>query len=314
MTRPKTWILAALLTLSTASLARADIRLVDFDDLSLAPESYWRGPDPNGTIVEGPYGEVNVGKFTSHGTDFVNRSELTYGSWSGFAYSNTSDTTVGWYTNQFSAFTGTGAGPGQDNYAVAFGYDDYDANMFDPDPFDPASTVDLLGLPTLYLPDGYTAQSMLVTNTTYAALVMRDSEDGFSDGPFGPGDFFRLSIYGIDANGNALASGVDFFLADFRGLDPDIVNDPNYDPMDYIVHDWTAVDLTPLAGAVSLHFNLYSSDAGMWGMNTPGYFAMDDLTLFRAPNPAPVPEPSSLALAGLGLAIGAVVARRRVRQ
>ncbi len=34
-----------------------------------------------------------------------------------------------------------------------------------------------------------------------------------------------------------------------------------------------------MANARSLHFNLASSDSGPFGMNTPAYFAIDDLTL-----------------------------------
>ncbi|MBT3193431.1 MAG: DUF4465 domain-containing protein, partial [Verrucomicrobia bacterium] len=47
---------------------------------------------------------------------------------------------------------------------------------------------------------------------------------------------------------------------------------------DYIVGEWTWVDLTSFGPAVkSLHFSLSSSDNGAWGMNTPAYYAIDDL-------------------------------------
>lgn len=282
-------------------VANADT-IVDFDDLTLAPNSYWRGPDPNGEIVDGPYGLLNVGKFVSHGTSFVNKSDLTYGSWSGFAYSNMADTTTPGFMNQFSAYTGTGNGPGQDNYGVAFGYDDIAPNLFDPDPFDPTDAEDLKALPTFVLPVGPQIASMYVTNTTYAALSMLQG-DSFAKvfgGPTGDDpDWFKLSVFGTDAAGNALSDSVEFYLADYRFED---------NSLDYIISDWTFLDLSSLSGATALHFNLSSSDVGLFGLNTPAYFAVDDIRLV---NSIPIPEPSSMALASMGVVAFGLIARRR---
>ena len=96
-------------------------------------------------------------------------------------------------------------------------------------------------------------------------------------------DWFKLSVYGIDAIGNPMSNFVDFYLADYRFSD---------NSHDYVITDWSFVDLTGLSGAASLHFNLASSDNGVWGMNTPAYFAMDDLQT------AAVPEPASIVLLG----------------
>jgi hypothetical protein len=62
---------------------------------------------------------------------------------------------------------------------------------------------------------------------------------------------------------------VDFYLADYQFTS---------NCYDYILHEWTWVDLTPLGDIVkTLHFELSSSDIGAWGMNTPSYFAIDNL-------------------------------------
>ena len=55
-----------------------------------------------------------------------------------------------------------------------------------------------------------------------------------------------------------------------------------------------------LEGAVTLSFGLTSSDVGAFGMNTPAYFAIDNLHV--------VPEPVTFMLLASG---GVVVLRRR---
>jgi hypothetical protein len=162
---------AALLTARLCALAGvAAGDTVDFDDLTLDAESFWNGPDPLGTDEPDPFGQplpVKVGSFTSRGVKFANRHNLNFGSWSGFAYSNVTDNTTPGFVNQHSAVAGSGHGGGNDNYGVAFGYRE---NL---DPGDPAQ---LAGLPHFELPPGVHVQSAHVTNTTYAALSMRDGD------------------------------------------------------------------------------------------------------------------------------------------
>jgi hypothetical protein len=118
--------------------------------------------------------------------------------------------------------------------------------------------------------------------------------DGFAK-KFSTGDFFELRIFGFSGlNGTGTTVGeVDFFLANYTSANSLPVN------------VWTLVDLTPLAGSQSLGFDYASSDVGQFGVNTPEYFAMDDLIL----STAAVPEPSSFAL--LALALGTLAAARR---
>lgn len=293
-------ITTCLLVAVSSHAVRADV-IVDFDDLPLAPESSWNGPDPNGEVVEGPWGPEVQGAFESHGTRFVNRYDLTFESWSGFAYSNTSDTTTPGYLNQLSAITGTGRGPGADNYGVAFGYIDVEPNMVNDTPFDPTNPADLLALPYFELPEAYLIDGMHITNTTYAVLSMLYGDSfakAFGGVTGNDPDYFKLSVYGLDAAGQPLSESIEFFLADYRFDD---------NSLDYVVDEWTYLDLSTLVGARSIHFNLSSSDVGLFGMNTPAYFAVDDIRL-RA-----VPEPSSLAMLGLG-ALGTAMAWARRRR
>ncbi len=268
-------LLVASGVLFAVSGATADT--ADFDDLTLSPGTYWNGPDPGGVDVPDPWGaplSIKVGSFQSGNIAFVNRHNQNYGSWDGFAYSNTTDTTTADYTN-YSAYTGSGYGPGDDNYALAYGH---------VEGLDPSDTAQLQLLPYIELPAGASIGSAYITNSTYAALSMRDGDDytkQFGGASGDDPDWFKLSAYGTDAAGTPLAGSVDFYLADYRFVD---------NGLDYIVDEWTLVDLSPLAGAKRVYFNSTSSDVGEFGMNTPGYFAIDNIEF------ATVPEPGTLAL------------------
>jgi hypothetical protein len=217
--------------------------------------------------------------FASRGATFRNDfSDFGGGCcWQGWAYSQQTDTTTPGFGNQHSAIPGHGVG-GSATYGVAFtggapsGQGDVSRITF-------AAPVATVG--------GY------FTNTTYAALAMRDG-DGFSKqfgGPSGDDpDWFTLTIRGRDAL-DAETGSVAFDLADYRFAD---------NAFDYIVMDWTWVDLSALGTVQALEFELTSSDAGQFGVNTPAYFALDGLVL--------VPEPGSAALLALGLV---ALARRR---
>ncbi len=292
------------LLLFTSCLA-AEV-IVDFEDYPLDPESSFHGPDPNGVVVPGDWGSTVVeGSFSSGGVTFLNSYNQSWDSWSGFAVSNMTNTTTQGVGNQFSAYTGTGAGSGNDNYTVAFGYHDLVGNMLDPIPFDSLNVDHLWGLPSLMIPTGFEAVGTMITNTTYSALSMMYG-DGFSKAFGGDSkddpDFFKLSVFGIDAFGNAMGQEIEFYLADYRFED---------NSLDYILDEWVYLDLTDLAGATSLHFNLSSSDPGEYGMNTPSYFAMDNLTLQS--NSTAVPEPATLSLLALSGVLGGVAIRRRSR-
>ncbi len=171
-------------------------------------------------------------------------------SWAGFAYSQVNDTNTAGHVNQYAAWTpGTGVHE-SDTYAIVF-----------------PSAESVIRFPFAVCPQGF-----YVNNTTYAAL------DILNGGDFGKvfeqGDWFLLTVTGHDADGGETGA-VDFYLADYRSADPS---------GHYVIGDWTWLDLTSLGSDVkSLHFELTSSDVGSWGMNTPNYFAMDDLIV--APRP-----------------------------
>lgn len=248
------WI-AACAAMAALNFTPATAAVVTFESVPLAPDSYWNGSDASGGI-------------TLDGVTFQNHYDTTYDSWAGFALSNTTDTTTPGWNNQYSAYAGGGAG-GSASYAVGY-YSTYDL----------ASNVTLATLTNL------AGLGASFTNTTYAALSMRDG-DGYAKNFGGidgnDPDWFKLTIKGY-ASG-ALTGTVNFFLADYRFAD---------NALDYIVHDWRYVDFSPLGSVDELRFTMTSSDNNAGGIKTPAYFAMDN---FLA-----IPEPSSLllALSGLG--------------
>ena len=133
--------------------------VVGFEDVGsgLEPQSFFNGPDPDGTIVTGPYDDVVVlGKFQSELLTFNNAYSRDFDSWNQWAYSNMTDTTTAGYLNQFSAYPGHGA---DDSATVGIGF---------------ASQGDFYDAPLITRPadDLRSFGSLSVTNTTYAALSM----------------------------------------------------------------------------------------------------------------------------------------------
>jgi hypothetical protein len=183
-------------------------------------------------------------------------------SWAGFTYSDVNDTTTSGSGNQYAVF-GDGLDY-SDSGVYAIGYvDSYHG-------FNPRIT--------FASPSEVTR--LLVNNTTYAALDMQNGS-AFSK-EFTTNDWFKLTIEGFDAGGSSLGT-VDHLLADYTGYaDGD-------DKNQYMDTDWTEVNLSGLGSNVSaLEFTLTSSDTGTWGMNTPAYFAVDQVET--------VPEPASALL------------------
>jgi len=264
----KQCLVFALLFGSTAAANAGYIST--FEDLGLPAGSVNNNAGPGGFFVSG-------------GNSFNNSFSPAFGGiWNGWAISSKTDTTTPGFANQYSAIPGSGAN-GSATYGVAFPFAELGAtNPFHPD----ASFVNLAA--------GTKPVSIQVTNTTFAYLSMLNG-DSFAK-KYGPGDFLRLTITGYNSLGGVggTVGEVDFYLANFLESNA------------YIVNTWQTVDLTALAGAKSLRFGLESSNNDPeFGMNTPAYFAADNLTV--------TPEPASWLLIGIGAAgCGLGHLRRRV--
>ena len=176
---------------------------------------------------------------------FYNSYDSDWNSWQGWAYSTWKDDTTEGYNNQWSVYPGYLI---DSTFALAYigidwndNYKNIPAGIKFSQPIEPLS--------------------VYVTNTTYTALSIKNG-NSFARA-FGPGDYLKLIIIGL--NDNHPTDTITHYLADYR------------DGMNFIQKDWTYIDLSPLGKVDSLSFNLISTDTGNFGMNTPGYFAMDML-------------------------------------
>ena len=196
--------------------------------------------------------------FTNGSFEFENNYNAAWSSFTGWAYSNSTDVTTAGFTNQFSAFTGAGEN-GSDQYGICY----------------------TVGNRRVFTENGnpITFTGAYFTNTTYAYISMRDGDSfakkfgdstdasGAVDGTNGE-DWFLLTIYGLNADSSRTSDSINFYLADYRFADS---------TQDYIVDSWEYIDLSPLGNIYGLDFELNSSDTGAFGMNTPSYFAIDNL-------------------------------------
>lgn len=110
-----------------------------------------------------------------------------------------------------------------------------------------------------------------ITNTTYAYKSMRYG-DAFAKKFGGPSgndpDFFKVTVRAY-LGGTLKNDSVEFYLADYRFSN---------NAQDYIVSTWQWVNTSSLGQADSIVFKMFSSDNGPYGMNTPAFFALDDVT------------------------------------
>ncbi|GHT12108.1 hypothetical protein FACS1894170_06530 [Planctomycetales bacterium] len=317
----KRMTLSLILSLAIAGFVRADITtVVTFGEYAshIGPNHVWTNfieddtfpADPEGLglgTLEDVYDENIYGSGTgvgfayqSQGTTFHLGSyydnNYAYSYWNGIGLSTKTDTAYANYSNDAASVTGSGNN-NSSTYAVVYG-----------DSFGPDQRVEWdfykeyydneWRIPYLTLPESAILKSFAVANTVYTDYLLNTPGEY---GSLPAGQHFTLNISGV-AN-DALRGTV-------------LVN------LDELV-GWETVDLTSLSGAEKLYFTFSGGDYSQYGINTPTFFAFDDLTYTFASDDTytiangdtlysnnSTPEPATLLIVGLGVA-GLALRRRK---
>jgi hypothetical protein len=189
--------------------------------------------------------------FKSGSIELPNFYDAQFDFWSGWAISADTNTTMPGFLNQYSAIPGSGALK-TNTYGVGYIYDPIVVRL----------QPNAIGKPMI---------GMYVTNSTYTYLSMRDG-DGFAKkfgGETGADPDFLLLTIKKYSGGAIDDDSINFYLADYRFPQAG---------KDYIVDEWTYIDLTTLGQVDSLLLTMRSSDVGIFGMNTPAYICIDQVS------------------------------------
>jgi len=227
---------------TTVLLVNGSHIVADFEDLYLAPETYWQGPDGNtDTNMES--------KFYSGSYAFSNTYYPDWNYWGGYGYSNVTTTSFDpakFDTQQFRSVVGHGAG-NTANYAVV-----YTMGARTDINFTHTATADVI--PGVYL-----------TNAayTYHSIINGDS---FMGTAFAEGDWFKLIFKGTKTDGTTTTKEI--YLADYRSAN---VSER------FVVTDWKWYDLSSLGLITKLSVTVDGSRKNSGGLTIPAYFCMDKL-------------------------------------
>ena len=216
----------------------ASAQSIDFENITIAQDTFLDGQD--GTSV-----------FVANEFEFPVVFDTTFSYWaSGFAMSTMRDTADGSFVNLHSAYTADvvseniyttcNLGSGQISFSTSVVFDK-----------------NLIWI------------SLAITNSTYAYKSMLNGDafaKKFGGASGNDPDYFFVRIYGTSIS---QVDSIDFYLADFRFED---------NTQDYIIDDWTEVDLSTLPqNATEISFKVFSSDTGAFGINTPLFFSLDNI-------------------------------------
>ncbi len=196
----------------------------------------------------------------------------------GFTYSINADSTnqTNWVANQWGCMAGGGIKTDADGnvltgedgvvlvdkgipYLMAYG----DAMNMD------AYYIDELGFGTLQtlFYDEYDAVGVYINNHPWA-YYGNIAGNGMSRGLTKEGDYYKLIIHALNADGEKTGKSVEHMLAEYTSGEG-LIQSKN----------WEWVDLSPLGKIGGLYYTLESTDMASGYMNTAAYFCLDKLTV-----------------------------------
>ncbi|MGM9707925.1 MAG: DUF4465 domain-containing protein [Prevotella sp.] len=234
---------AALMTAMTLS-AMAQNTVVSFENQALNEDGYWIGEENENGVSDGWGGMTYPCTYEEGGLRFNTSYSVYY--WSGYAISNRTETTFENMTpDQYNS--AAGKAHSGNNYAIVFSY---------------GQKMDVTA------ESGSVISGLYFTNAAYALNSVLNG-DPYSGDAFTTGDWFKMTVTGYGSNGEKTGD-VETYLADYRSE-----NAADH----YYVKDWQWLDLSSLGTVKSISFTLSSSRTGDYGMNTPNYVCIDDVTL-----------------------------------
>ena len=205
--------------------------IVDFEDVIVPSKGYLDS-------IHG--GFVNQGFTFENNYIFDDYYKYWYFS-KGFAVSNVVNVDSAGFSNLYATYAGGGADKSK-NYLLA------------------------TNKAGVKLPNTVQLVSIAITNTTYAALSMKNGDQFAKKFNAKDKDFFKVWVKGFSAG--KVKDSVVVYLANFQNADT---------TQNYIQKEWKTVDLSKFSAIDSLNFKLESSDNSQWGMNTPAYFTVDNI-------------------------------------
>lgn len=208
---------------------------IDFDDILIPAKGYL---------------DSISGGIVAQGVTFENKYVFDdyYKYWyfsKGFAVSNIVNVDSVGFGNMYASYAGSGSNKSK-NYLLATN----NAGVKLP------STLQLLSLD--------------ITNSTYAALSMKNGDSFAKKFNAKDKDFFKVWVKGYTSG--KVKDSLEVYLANYQYADS---------TQNFIQKEWKTIDLSKFVAIDSLNFTLESSDtSGIW-MNTPAYFTIDNIKFIK---------------------------------
>ncbi len=210
-----------------------------FEDLGLAPDSYWRGDTEDE--------DYDFGSFRSGDFEFPNFYMADYDTWAWYAYSSIKANDGTGLMDQFQS--APGGGHSSDTFGVAY----VDAYMG-------PSQVWIYGSD-----DGDVLDGMWVTNSAWTRYVLLHG-DGFSKA-FSTGDYLKVIVTGYSV-ADEITGTSEFYLADYRSE-----NEADH----YALDTWEWMDLSGLGKIQYFEISMETTQMSQYGPTTPMYTCIDDI-------------------------------------
>lgn len=213
--------------------------VIDFEGIALNSDGYWCG-DETGEKFDNWGAEAYACKITKDVVTFTTNYTPSWGSWMGYAISSRTATTYDAKTMTPDQFNNiTGKANSGSNFCVVQTY---------------GETIDI------NLAEGALIKGFYYTNDAWTVDAILNG-DGMTPGKFDDTDWLKCTVTGTKADKSTAT--VDIVLAE-KG--------------DY-VKEWKYADLSSLGKVVSLSFVFTGTKNNDYGLTTPAYMCIDDITI-----------------------------------